>query len=371
MPRGSSSASERRVSLALAAEELKHPLHAKIRQILRARILTDFQHDQRFYSERELIRELQVSQGTIRRALRDLITEGYLKPAPRRGFFAQRTVPVRYVGLIVPVTHQSLANVSVEAISMACRSRDLVLNVYYLHKGEDVEDVFASIRHKPSQERILMTGFTTEFTLKLGASLDSAGYHHLVIGTRAAGFTGGSLSFDHSIAVDQVIDHLVGLGHRRICFMVNEPKQLLITSQRAEMVRRKLEERKLVESSLIFCDTKVWENSLEAAYRKTDQIWSSGVRPTAICPLSGMGAWGVLRYALLHGIRIPQDVSIVCFDPVVNTECLPVPLTELSFSYVERSEKALDLLWSDAPASCHESFQTELIIRSSTGAPSV
>ena len=77
------------LKLSLAAGELKQPLHVKVRQILREQILTEFKHGQRFYSERELMQKLNVSQATVRRAIQDLVGEGYLQTDPRRGFFIQ------------------------------------------------------------------------------------------------------------------------------------------------------------------------------------------------------------------------------------------------------------------------------------------
>src|SRR5260370_11994837 len=79
--------STQKIKLTLAANELKQPLHVKVRQILREQILNDFKHGQRFYTERELMQKLDVSQATVRRAVQDLVSEGYLQTDPRRAFF--------------------------------------------------------------------------------------------------------------------------------------------------------------------------------------------------------------------------------------------------------------------------------------------
>ncbi|MEI9997765.1 MAG: substrate-binding domain-containing protein [Verrucomicrobiota bacterium] len=183
------------------------------------------------------------------------------------------------------------------------------------------------------------------------------------------GFTGSSLTFDHDYGVDKVLDHLTGFGHERIVFIVNEPRVLFITSQRAAAVERKLRERNLTHSSLIYCDTKSWENSFEAAYRKTGEVWNnSSPKPTAIVPLSGVGAWATLRYAMTHGIQVPEQLSIVAFDPVANSEILPIPLSELTFPYNERAEKALGMLWSETPMPNHEVIRGgEMLARASSG----
>ncbi|MEI9997767.1 MAG: hypothetical protein WDO13_00615 [Verrucomicrobiota bacterium] len=66
MGRRPSSEKQQPVTMTLAADELKQPLHTKVRQILRDQIQNAFKHDQRFYSERELMRMLKVSQPTVR-----------------------------------------------------------------------------------------------------------------------------------------------------------------------------------------------------------------------------------------------------------------------------------------------------------------
>lgn len=353
------------IKLNLAATGLKQPLHVKVRQILREQILTDFKHGQRFYTERELMQKLTVSQATVRRAVLDLVAEGYLQTDPRRGFFVQRHQEVRYVGLVIPARGDHLET---EFIGI-CRKHNFVLNVHAFNENESVEEIMRLIRCKPSEERILMMGLTVELTLELGSRMQSAGYQHVVVGAKLGGFTGGSLSLDHEGEVDQILDHLTGLGHERICFMVNEPKNLLITSLRAEAVKKRLKERNLGKSQLIYCDIRNWGNSFEAAYKKTREILHGKSAPTAIVPLSGVGAWAVLRHCIENNIKVPQQLSIVCFDPMVNNSILPIPLTELTFSQEELAEKALNLLWSDQASTSNELFTPQLQVRESTAAP--
>ncbi|MGB8355134.1 MAG: GntR family transcriptional regulator [Chthoniobacteraceae bacterium] len=357
------------VKLTLAANELKQPLHVKVRQILRDQILSEFQEGHRFYTEREIMRTLAVSQATTRRALQDLVTEGYLETDPRRGFFVKRREELRYVGLITPTSGSRMAEAHAE-YSDVCRRHGYTLDVHGFHKGENVKNILGVIRHKPVEERIIITGLTVELTLELSNCLFTEGYQHVVVGAKMSSFKGGSISMDHDSEVDQILNHLTGLGHERIVFIVNEPKNLLFTSLRSEAVRQKLAERKLTKAQLIFCDTPQWGDSFEAAYKKTDAIMQSKPAPTAIVPLSGVGAWAVMRYAIKHGIKVPQQLAIASFDPMMNADILPVPLTELMFSHEERAEKALNLLWSPQPPQSHELITPKLVVRESTGAHS-
>lgn len=356
------------IKLTLAANDLKQPLHARVRQILREQILNDFQHGQRFYTERELMQTLAISQATTRRALLDLVDEGYLHTDPRKGFFVRKEQDERCVGLIAPVTSTRFVNPYSEYAEV-CRRHGYVLNVHNYHRGEAAADVMKSIEHKPNEERILITGLTVDQTMELGKLLQSAGYQHVVAGAKMPGFTGGSISMDHEAEASQILDHLTGLGHERILFMVNEPKNLLYTSLRTEAVRRELDRRKLKKAQLVFCDTRQWENSFNAAYQKTGAIFKAKPVPTAIVPLSGVGAWAVLRYAVQHRIDVPGQLSIVCFDPMINSDILPIPLTELVFSQEERAEKALKILWSDRPSEGHELVTPKLVVRGSSAHP--
>lgn len=355
------------IRLALAAGNLKQPLHVKVRQILREQILNDFQHGQRFYTERDLMQKLSVSQATVRRAVLDLVNEGYLQPDPRRGFFVQRHKEVRYVGLVIPTSGGRLEHVT-EYIEI-CRRNNFILNIHGFQKDGTADDIMRLIQRKPSEERILMTGLTVELTLELGNQMRAAGYQHVVVGARLGGATGGSVSLDHEGEVDQILDYLTGLGHERIVFMVNEPRNLLITSLRAKAVEQKLRQRNLGKSRLIYCDTVNWESSFAAAYEKTRELARLKPAPTAIVPLSGVGAWAVLRYAIENKIEVPQQLSIICFDPMDNNAILPIPLTELVFSQEELADRAIKLLWSEETSLSSELITPKLIVRSSTAAP--
>jgi len=360
-------ASVKNRSLALAGRSLRQPLHSRVRQLLRERILTSFQHGQRFYSERELIQELSVSQPTVRRALSDLAKEGFLVPDPRRGFFVRHHSEQRCVGIIKPIGESLASSEEFTSYLAACRELNYSFASHPLHKNDTIEDIFNSIQNKPSEERVLITGLTGEFTLELSGRLRAEGYKHVVVGPTIPGYGGKSLGWNHECEVQQIMDHLTELGHEEIVFMVNEPRTLLITSLRAEMVRRKLEEKRYARSKLVFCETQSWDDSFQAAYHKTAEILKARRRPTAIVPLSGVGAWAVLRYAVEHQISIPEELSIVSFDPMTNAALLPVPMTELTFSHMERAMNAIKLLWSDEDGPQHHYIPSRLVVRKSTG----
>ena len=66
------------------------PLHAKVRRGLSHAIEHFFEDGQRFFTEKELIAYLKVSQVTVRRAVYDLVRDGLLQRRVAKGSFVQK-----------------------------------------------------------------------------------------------------------------------------------------------------------------------------------------------------------------------------------------------------------------------------------------
>ena len=275
------------------------------------------------------------------------------------------------MGVIQPAWGSILHLQLAAELSGLCRERNLYLVPYNIHKSDEVSDILRMLRHKPHEERLVLNGLTMELTLRLGARLQAEGYRHLLIGPDAVGFTGASVYPDQDEEANRILSYLTELGHERIVFIVNEPRGLMVTSKRAEAVRNQIAARGLSKASIVWCDTANFEDSFEPAYRKAREILSVKPWPTAIVPLSGIGAWAVLRYAMEQRIEVPGQLSIVGFDPTINAAQLPVALTEMSFPFSDCARVAMDLLWSDSRVPVHTNIKSELVLRKSSGPPPV
>jgi len=325
----------------------------------------DFADGERFYSERELIKKLKVSQPTIRRALLDLAGEGYLVASPRRGFFVRKNTPKKHIGVLTPGYQLTPSLSRVEIMANACRERGIEFHSYYLHPDDSVEDALKMIRNKPADERIILMGLDAGFTRALIEKLKSSGYIYLIVHYVPPDHSGRSVGVDEEAAFNMIFHHLGELGHKRMLFMVSEPVELTATIQRTAILEKQI--KAYPDARIVSCETKNWTSSFDATYVKIGEILKQKPWPTAICPLSGAGAWAVLRYCMEHGIKIPRDISLVCYDPLSGTELLPIPLTSLSYSEVELTEAAVDLVWDDEPKSFRKLIMPALTVRASTG----
>lgn len=142
---------------------------------------------------------------------------------------------------------------------------------------------------------------------------------------------GGSAHYDTVVGDDQggarlMVDHLVGLGHRRI----------LHTSQSAGRLKRPF-----VLSQTARCDGYVnamkrhglEPDVIETAYsedgghRAAVEAFARPMPPTAIFAGADIAALGALRAAEEHGLRVPQDITITGYDNIYASTIGRVSLT--------------------------------------------
>ncbi|MFZ6992656.1 substrate-binding domain-containing protein [Curtobacterium sp. RRHDQ66] len=118
-------------------------------------------------------------------------------------------------------------------------------------------------------------------------------------------------------------------------------------------------------------------SSVEAGRVAGESLFGpDGTRPTAVIAQSDLLAVGVISSALEHGLRVPEDVSVVGFDGIHVDDSLlhrsPIrQLTTLVQPFVQKGQAAaraaLAMLEGDAPSGA--SFRSELRVGDTTAPP--
>ena len=95
-------------------------------------------------------------------------------------------------------------------------------------------------------------------------------------------------------------------------------------------------------------------------------------RPTAILAMSDAMAIGAISAARRHGLRVPDDLSVVGFDDIDLAPHTDPPLTTVHQPIRQKGEEAVRLLRSvierpDGTPPDHRRLDTRLLIRGSTG----
>ena len=175
---------------------------------------------------------------------------------------------------------------------------------------------------------------------------------------------GDSLSGAYALA-----KHLIGLGHRRIA-MISGPLNTSTAEDRVTGYCTALAEAGIAaDPRLIRRGEFRTASGEELAYRLLDEQ----PRPTAIFAANNAIAMGVIDAAAKRGLRIPQDLALVCFDDLPSVSHLFPFLTVVVQPVYEMGVNAAQLLLSRLDAAApfeprHVVLSTHMIVRHSCGA---
>jgi DNA-binding LacI/PurR family transcriptional regulator len=178
-----------------------------------------------------------------------------------------------------------------------------------------------------------------------------------------------TILLDYTTGLRAAVNHLMGLGHRKIGFLAG-PHKLHSAITRENDFRTATNEAGLqVEPAwVIECD-----HTLRGGVAGFERLRALASQPTAILCSNDMTAIGVLRAAYMGGLRVPQDLSVVGLDDIDFAEFTLPPLTTIRLSRADLARAAFDALRLQTEGS--PKFQreflvsTSLVVRGSTGPP--
>ena len=132
--------------------------------------------------------------------------------------------------------------------------------------------------------------------------------------------------------------YLIGLGHRRIAFLVG-PSEALSNPHIVDAYQRAMDEEGLGQDELLAqCDF-----SMDGAAAATHTLLA-GPRPTAIFALSDLMALGIYRAAAERGLHIPEQLSVLGFDDTPMARFLHPALTSVAQEKYEIGAQAVTLV---------------------------
>lgn len=176
----------------------------------------------------------------------------------------------------------------------------------------------------------------------------------------------GSTNFSGGV---QATRHLLDLGHRRIAF-AGGAESFLPSSERLQGYLSMMRAGGgRVDEALVRSRAHTFAAGLEMA----DHLLDQPERPTAVFAASDSIALGVLASAQRHGLRVPQDLSVVGFDDSPAASSSAPPLTTVRQPVVEMGRVALrtllQLARGEGVDSHHVQLSTTLVVRESTAPP--
>jgi LacI family transcriptional regulator len=168
----------------------------------------------------------------------------------------------------------------------------------------------------------------------------------------------------------RLVQVLLSLGHQRIA-MLSGPQSISTAVDRVTGYRRALAEVGLdTENGLIHYG----EYTQAGGYQMAQQALALTPHPTALFAANNFIAIGALRALREAGLRVPEDMALVCFDDIPPALVIEPFLTVAAQPAYEMGRRATDLLLArlsgQAPPECQEIvLPTEIIVRRSSGNP--
>ncbi len=284
-------------------------------------------------SIKDIARKANVSFSTVSRALQNspLISRrtaekiqriaresGYRASAVARGLVTQRT---KTIGVVVTSIADPFVSEVVDGIEECCNQHGY--SVFLANSNAD-----------PDRERKVVQSFSERRVdgIVVTSSRVGALYIPLLSEMRVPIVLVNNQhpgEFVHSVMIENVqgsrdvTDHLIELGHRRIAYIGDR------FGHQSDTERFSGYRKALDSATLQFFPELVFQGDgkPEAAIVATESLLLLENRPTAIFCYNDMTALGTLRCLHAHGVRVPDDISMVGFDDLFIASYTDPPLT--------------------------------------------
>ena len=149
-----------------------------------------------------------------------------------------------------------------------------------------------------------------------------------------------SVTLDNADGARRMVAHLVAVGHRSIAFVTDADD---VSTGRQRLAGFK---EGLANGGIPFSDDLVFHTSTDqmGGYRAAQQILALNERPSAIFAVNNMTAVGVMQALRQVNLRVPDDISLVCFDDVQHLAVISPFLTVVDQPAETMARVAMQLL---------------------------
>lgn len=177
-----------------------------------------------------------------------------------------------------------------------------------------------------------------------------------------------SVHIDNAKAAFEAVDHLCQLGHRRIGVVTGPMASPLSRDRLKGTMARANRDRAHITLTVAGGDF-----SIESGIAAGEQLLGGAKPPTGIFCFNDEMAIGVLHAARQHGVRVPDDVSVIGFDDIRFAQFVDPPLTTIRQPMRELGEATvrllLNILHGNVKDAVSVTLPHALIMRASTGPP--
>jgi DNA-binding LacI/PurR family transcriptional regulator len=253
----------------------------------------------------------------IRRIAREA---GYRPSAVARGLVMRRT---RTIGLVVTSVSDPFTGEVVTGIEQTASDHG-----YCVYLSDSNAD--------PQREKKAVQAFAEQRVDGIIVTSSRVGALHLplltemmvpvvLVNDQHPGSVAHSVLICNEEGTRMLTEHLIGLGHKRIAY-IGDQSGYQSDTERISAYKAALEAAgiPLRKDLIAYGDGKP-----AAALEAMNALLSISKPPTAVCCYNDMTALGAMRAIRMHGLRIPEDISVVGFDDLFVASYTEPPLTTI------------------------------------------
>jgi len=309
--------------------------------------------------------ELSLLPETRERVIAAATRLGYRPSALARGLRLRRTFTL---GMLVPDVTNPVFPSMIKGVEGAAHTRGYHLILCNTDDSFEREASYLRVLREWRVDGILIASSSTADSTIAELRREKVPFVLLNSGSRASDDL--VVVPDNRQGVAAAIDHLTQLGHRRIG-LIAAPQTTLTGQERLLAARAALRRHHLAHEDALVA---VADSFSEASgHRAARRLMLDGEPPTAIFCANDLLALGAIRFARELDLAVPDDLSVVGFNDIPQSELFDPPLTTVHVPQEEMGVLAAALLIDQLEGRHIERRQvvleTELVIRGSTAPP--
>jgi LacI family transcriptional regulator len=221
--------------------------------------------------------------------------------------------------------------------TMIMRQNDY--NIY-----QDIDTLIAFVKEKRLQGVICLGGNFTEITDECFKEINIPIVLTSVNAVSKQGKTYySSIGIDNAKGAYDATSYLLSKGHRKIALILGDVNDIGVSLCRLDGYNQALNEEGIEEEEDLVL---IGQYSSKEAYEATFKLLKKRKDITAVFALSDIMAIGAAKAILNSGLRIPEDVSIVGFDGMDESEFYNPSITTVKQPKKLMAEMSINLLIS-------------------------
>lgn len=248
------------------------------------------------------------------------------------------------IGLLVSDISNSHFTVMAKRIETILRENDF--NMIICSTDENKQQEMRYINHLMSQQIdgliLNTTGLNNEEIINISQHLPIVLIERRI---NEPGFHGDYVSSNNREGIRQLTSNLLALGHRKIGF-INCEGSTSTGQERFKGFQDAMTEIGIEIDNCYPYHYSCNTFSIDNGFRACRTLMQMMERPTAIIAANNTLAIGTLQYLRLNHIQIPDEISLLSYGNIENSELFFVELGHATLNPVTIAEKAADFILS-------------------------